>query len=378
MPKKLRRPTLDLQYEVLMAAMKARNHFTYVAAALEEAWENRTSNNCELIYEQFNNADTARWLRSSWDAMFLGVQPHGNESWLSRMVTNDPAYGDCASPIEPLTGMLRHPLTRGVCNISVEEQLFKRHYFHSAHTTLLNITYILLENSCKHTCRRRRKHPRNLLYDLGSAGYDISWSVRAKYASKYGREQIGRSRNASESEQDWVAGVMQARLQKTDSITAVSSSIPLFRSLYRRNCIEFDGIFAWEPPGPHAPNPLAWMERVPHADRHMVHFYNEFVNSTDDSALGVLKRTARPDDFVVFKLDIDSPATEEEILQRLLAEPELRSLIDEFIFEYHGSVEDTAVEAKNAGGGQSAGTVAHGMQMMGALRRYGIRAHFWV
>ena len=112
-------------------------------------------------------------------------------------------------------------------------------------------------------------------------------------------------------------------------IGATGPSITIFRRLFKYNCIEFDHVYAWEKrlyP--------KWWDRVPEAEKPHVTFYNEPVNMSDASALGVLAQTARPEDFVVFKLDIDYPPLEREIIDAFLNRPGLAALVDELFFEY--------------------------------------------
>jgi len=120
-------------------------------------------------------------------------------------------------------------------------------------------------------------------------------------------------------------------------------------------------VYAWEA----KPYPK-WWDRVPEADRPSITFYNEPVNATEASALGVLRQTARPDDFVVLKLDIDTPVVENAIVDAMLRDDALLALVDEFLFEFHVSNEDIVR------------TALQGMRMMGEMRKRGVRAHFWV
>lgn len=212
--------------------------------------------------------------------------------------------------------------------------------------------------------RRRR-----LLYDLGCAWSGPNPGTFTKFISRFGT----RAKRDDESQPAYYRDQLRERLRRAEASAAIGSSILLFRSLYERQCLEFDHIYAWEatpyPPG-------AWMSRLNHslpdAERHKISFFNEPVNETN--VFDVLQQTAHPDDFVVFKLDIDSPRLEEWLVRRILAKPELHSLVDELFYEYHGHVDDrdgAAVATPDL-------TVAHGLHQMRALRRLGIRSHFWV
>jgi hypothetical protein len=52
----------------------------------------------------------------------------------------------------------------------------------------------------------------------------------------------------------------------------------------------------------------------------------------------MLKRIAAPEDYVVFKLDIDNSKIEAMFVEQLLASPELLALVDDFFFEHHVNV----------------------------------------
>ena len=268
-----------------------------------------------------------------------------------------------AQPIEPLTGALRHPLAHRVCENE------KRAAGKAQLVSDYNVTHLLVSNHCRSMCKRAARG-RYLLYDLGCAQYsDHSAGTDFKIASRLAKQQ-----NTSVADE---LGKFEARREQPShqqAIVATGGSISFLRSLFRRNCIEFDHIWGWDP----RPASLdSWMSRVPKSDHGKVTFFNEAVNASDESALGVLRRTARPEDYVVFKLDIDTPHIEEQILDILLASDDTTSLIDEFFFEYQPSAGPFHLD-DDGDNSSKKGSVAYGMKIMGALRRRGIRAHFWV
>ena len=159
---------------------------------------------------------------------------------------------------------------------------------------------------------------------------------------------------------------IKANNQLINSQKAMGPSIPLIRRLYSNNCIEFDHIWAWE-----AIKMPSWYDRVPPADRPKITFFNEPVNTSDSSAFGVLRATARREDFVVVKLDIDTPAVENELVRRLVGDPTLAALVDEFFFEVHLADNIASDGAMVASGLQA-------LRLMSDLRHMGVRAHFWV
>lgn len=89
---------------------------------------------------------------------------------------------------------------------------------------------------------------------------------------------------------------------------------------------------------------------------------------------------AHPDDFVVFKLDIDNTAVEVEIILTILRTPDLIARIDELFWEHHVSGSPT----QWAGWGDlsrepgSHSTLESSYRLFTRLRQAGIRAHSWV
>jgi hypothetical protein len=49
--------------------------------------------------------------------------------------------------------------------------------------------------------------------------------------------------------------------------------------------------------------------------------------------LELIRKLCRPEDLVVFKLDVDSEKVEVGLMEQLLADPTLLELVDEFYFE---------------------------------------------
>ena len=94
------------------------------------------------------------------------------------------------------------------------------------------------------------------------------------------------------------------------------------------------------------------------------------------SPVNVLLQVAQPGDFVLFELDIDNFKVEYEIMDSILGNSTVLSLIDEFVFEYHVGFAPmlpawghTADKTK---------TLDDAYQLFYKLRQKGIRAHSWV
>ena len=94
--------------------------------------------------------------------------------------------------------------------------------------------------------------------------------------------------------------------------------------------------------------------------------------------LDVLRHAATPDDFVVVKVDFDSPRIESSLVRAIANLRPLSLLVDEVLFEYHfrtspnfgwgGLISKTSINA----------TVDDALLLMSELRAAGVRSHFWI
>ena len=335
----------------------------YTPSPLEAAWlttpvgsANGGTDWCPLAKRQASSQETQRSLRFARRSGGASPHPLTKEE---RSVVSSFKRSGCVEPIEPLVGTARHPMATGtICRADRGRSRF-----------LLNFSHLILANQCGEPSGARGCLPiggrppaatgRNLFYDLGCAQYTQQHFFRQQVLAKAARFNL----TQAEAER---------RIQhRVDSHLislgggAMGASIPLFRALYRQNCISFDHIWGWE--AKPLPN---WWDRVPEPERSKITFFNEPVSASDASALGVLKRTARKEDFVVLKLDIDTPKVERQIVERIRSEPALFSLIDEFLFEYHLN-DSAAPDGAGADGAQA-------VRVMSELRQKGVRSHFWV
>lgn len=89
--------------------------------------------------------------------------------------------------------------------------------------------------------------------------------------------------------------------------------------------------------------------------------------------IAILKDIARPEDLVVFKLDIDTPEVELPLAQAFLDDQAARSLIDEFYFEHHVTIQDMRYHWKS----KVRGSLADSIHLFQNFRKLGIRAHSW-
>ncbi|CAO1600433.1 hypothetical protein XANCAGTX0491_004122 [Xanthoria calcicola] len=96
------------------------------------------------------------------------------------------------------------------------------------------------------------------------------------------------------------------------------------------------------------------------------------------NTVNMIKRVVNPEDFFVFKLDIDSAPIEEPILKSLLEDdPEeggASALVDELMFEHHVNYEPMAGPWNHP---QGVGDLHRSYNVFRDLRIKGIRAHSW-
>lgn len=192
-----------------------------------------------------------------------------------------------------------------------------------------------------------------------------------------GPDERGRGRNLFF---DLGSGTYSGRVSLETGV-GKGPSIPLFYALYARGCILFDRIWAWEY-AQHRPD--AWWRDVPLEMREKLTFFNMGVRAEppeagaeQESVTGLLELSAKPEDFVVVKVDIDNTAIELSIVRAILASEALLARVDEIYFEYHFTFDNL-----DFGWGGARTTQGHGvddaLQLMHALRAKGVRAHFWI
>jgi hypothetical protein len=128
--------------------------------------------------------------------------------------------------------------------------------------------------------------------------------------------------------------------------------------------------------------PNSFWEDVPEEISQSYHFYNVPISSNltaGSNPLRIIKEIATLDDFVSFKLDIDTPSDEIPIALDILANPDIAELIDEFFFELHfncpllkgcwGSLPESVAGLKL--------DRITAMNLFQKYRQMGIRSHFW-
>lgn len=92
-----------------------------------------------------------------------------------------------------------------------------------------------------------------------------------------------------------------------------------------------------------------------------------------NNPLSAIALVARPQHYVVLKLDVDNTAVELALTEQLLGNATLLALVDELFFEDHVDVREMhTVWSEWIGGGR---TLRDSYELFGRLREAGVRAH---
>jgi hypothetical protein len=142
---------------------------------------------------------------------------------------------------------------------------------------------------------------------------------------------------------------------------------------YRKMGFVFDHIYGYEKL---EENAVTVFEALPTQYSAAYHWINVGVSAELDhkhNPWNILLNNYNEDDFVVIKLDIDSPSIEKSLAYQLLNNPRLVKIIDQFYFEHHVNQQELA---RNWGG--TAESVEASFRFFSELREKGVAAHFWV
>jgi hypothetical protein len=150
---------------------------------------------------------------------------------------------------------------------------------------------------------------------------------------------------------------------------------------YSKRGIDFDQIYAWEYS---LIEPAYFWKLVPPKVFPFLHFFNIPVTSNISSSshiLRMMETIVNEEDFVSWKLDIDSPTIEIPIILELMSNKGLSSLIDDFFFELHFRCEflmycgwTTNIPEEFSGLKLDR---YNALKVFSQLRENGIRAHIW-
>jgi hypothetical protein len=151
-----------------------------------------------------------------------------------------------------------------------------------------------------------------------------------------------------------------------------SSMVPLsmFVDLLNNFNVELSHIFSWEA----KPASPEYWEGMPLHLLGRTSFYNTYASSDVSSKwnpLNLLQSVATVNDFVFFKLDIDTPSVEMPLIEQILNNTSFSNLIDIFFFEHHVDIP----EMRRFWGEDLQMTLHDSYEIFTQLRRKGIRAH---
>lgn len=317
--------------------------FEYRASWLEREWTTRpidTGGNsygiCTLARSPAQQRGVAQWLNYSqrtWLTAKHSQRLRGRSEPPGRLEGDVLSWMSCSDrrdPIEPLTGVARHPRAPIGCADTTKEQVHANEF-------LYDISHLVLHNECGGGARAPPGR-KSLFFDLGSGGMS-----KAPVNLQHGAGHF--------------------------------SSVPLFVQLYKQNCIHFHSLYAWEAT---PVSEVSYWDSVPAALSERLYFFNEPVRRVTSepagfNALRTLQAIARPIDFVALKVDFDTPSVEAPLMEAIVDSEALLGLIDEVFFEYHFKV-----QPEFGWGNSMNATVNDALRLMQRLRMQGVRAHFWI
>lgn len=145
-------------------------------------------------------------------------------------------------------------------------------------------------------------------------------------------------------------------------------------TIWQKFGFKFDHIYAYEIK---RKDPNDVFHRLPDNLKAAYHWINVGVDSDPNSGSNPLKMILdnyNEDDFIIIKLDIDTPFVEMPLAYQLLEDDRFGALIDSFYFEHHVHLHELRHNWRT----DVAGSVKDSLQLFHALRQKGIPSHFWV
>ena len=388
--------------DVQMACSLAR----YTPSPWELIWRQRVTSQADPTpswshwcpHLKNESAHVQAWV-SLWEqraALSGPTDPAVSQSWDSAIFSYHTTCAGRRVPIEPLVGFLRHP--RHVCFNKVSYKYAKG--------------YLVLPWSWEADTRPGR---RRFLFDMGASLYRAGLGGASMQVSDVSpgrgcprpetRERDTRMRpdllcRDSAAGRDTAMLFCAAIAPRADaplrrqraapdtlhsllcSGSACLARAQWFWQSFEARGIVFDRVLAWEAHNMSAHNILASFP--PHV-MDVVSYYNVPVDPTPNARFNpwrTLRQVATPADYVVVKIDIDNTPIERALVEQLLADRGLSSLVDEFFHEHH--VRDSPMmhqgwaphSAPRAD--RPMQTLAQSYELFSRLRQLGIRAHSWV
>lgn len=143
--------------------------------------------------------------------------------------------------------------------------------------------------------------------------------------------------------------------------------------LYTKFGFVFDHIYAFEI---RKKDPAAVFQKVPAHLMASYHWNNVAVSPEPNNKFNpldsILSRYSR-DDLVVVKLDVDTSSVEVPLADQIVENPALSEIIDQFYFEHHVHMRESARNWKKS----MKGTIEDTLKRFRKLRQLGVAAHFW-
>jgi len=157
-----------------------------------------------------------------------------------------------------------------------------------------------------------------------------------------------------------------------DSTAVTTSTIGTrwFYEYFRSKSLSLDRIFTFEAT---QYVPKSYWNQIPDDIIGRLTFINAGVETSGKlNPWNILKTIAKPEDYVIIKLDIDTSALEMALCNQILNDTSISSLIDEMFFEMHVTVNEM-MPYWGAPGGELKDTYI----LFRKLRSLGIRMHSW-
>jgi len=153
-------------------------------------------------------------------------------------------------------------------------------------------------------------------------------------------------------------------------------SLSYFAAVWKRQGIVWDRVEGWECTVPEA----EFYKTVPADWKNKTFYHQQCVSTspaTEPFLPHVIRSRAKREDYVLFKLDIDSKLVETAIVDHLLSDDnDDLSYIDEFVWEHH--VDNYLMASAWRSSRDMTKTIADSYKYFLKLRRKGVRAHSWV
>ena len=153
-------------------------------------------------------------------------------------------------------------------------------------------------------------------------------------------------------------------------LTSQTMGARWFYNYFSSHFLQFDRIIAFEL---NQYPPRTYWQQIPDDIIGKFTFINTGIDSTGKfNPWNILKSIANADDYVIIKLDIDSPGLESELASQILNNQSISSLIDEMFFEMHITVNEM-----KGFWGTPPGELKDAYTLFTKLRQLGIRMHSW-